>query len=124
MLEVALEYLEKAAAMISLVAVAVIVVGFALAAVRAAFRSRQWAAERKFQSFKIELGSALMLGLEIIVLADIIETITVEPTFQSLALLAFLVVARTIVSWTLTLEIEGHWPWQGCVEGSGELNDA
>jgi uncharacterized membrane protein len=40
----------------------------------------------------------------------------VKPTYQSLAVLAFLVVARTIVSWTLTLEIEGRWPWQAHVE--------
>ena len=54
----------------------------------------------------------MTLGLEILVLADVIETITVTPTYQSLAVLAFLVVVRTVVSWTLGLEIEGRWPWQ------------
>jgi len=62
----------------------------------------------------------LTLGLEILVLADVIETITVKPTFQSLSVLAFLVVVRTIVSWTLILETEGHWPWQSSGEDDVE----
>jgi uncharacterized membrane protein len=56
------------------------------------------------------------LGLAILVLADVIETITVTPTYKSLAALAFLVVIRTIVSWTLILETEGRWPWQAPAE--------
>lgn len=63
-----------------------------------------------YKLFKVELGSALLLGLEILVLADVIETITVTPTFASLALLGTIVIIRTVVSWTLTLETEGRWP--------------
>ena len=58
-----------------------------------------------------------MLGLEILVVADVIETITVRPTFESLAALGILVILRTILSWTLSLEVEGRWPWQPA-EGS------
>ena len=50
--------------------------------------------------------------LEVLVLADVIETITVPPTFESLMYLAAIVLVRTAVSWTLTLEAEGRWPWQ------------
>lgn len=107
-----LKFLEYAGAAISLVAVAVIVVGFALAAVRYAIRFRTVTLEDNFKRFKIELGGALTLGLEILVLADVIETITVKPTFLSLSILASLVVVRTIMSWTLALETEGRWPWQ------------
>ena len=60
---------------------------------------------------------ALLLGLEILVVADVIETITVRPTFESLAALGILVILRTILSWTLSLEAEGRWPWQPA-EGS------
>jgi uncharacterized membrane protein len=112
MAEQILKYLEQAGEVISLFAVAVIVVGFALAAARYTFRFRKVNLEQNFKQFKIQLGHALTLGLELLVLADVIETITVESTFQSLGILAFLVVVRTAVSWTLTLEIEGHWPWQ------------
>jgi uncharacterized membrane protein len=116
MSEQILHYLELSAVVIGLFAVAVIVGGFALAATRYTLRWRGVELDRNFNQFKVDLGHALTLGLEILVLADVIETITVKPTYQSLAVLAFLVVARTIVSWTLTLEIEGRWPWQAHVE--------
>ncbi len=116
MSEQILGYLEQAGGLISLAAVAVIVAGFVLASGRYALRWGKSALDRNFLQFKIDLGRALMLALEILVLADVIETITVEITFQSLAVLAFLVVVRTIVSWTLVLEAEGRWPWQASAE--------
>ncbi len=112
MLEQILVFLEHAGVAISLCAVAVIVAGFALAAGRYVIRFRDLGPEQDFKRFKNELGHALTLGLEILVLADVIETITVKPTFRSLAVLAILVVIRTAVSWTLALETEGRWPWQ------------
>ena len=112
-----MEYLDQAAEMISLAGVAVIVGGFFLATGRyiAGFRAKGPA--EVFAQFKVQLGQALILGLEILVVADVIETITTKPTFQSLALLAFLVAMRTIVSWTLFLEVEGRWPWQAVKVG-------
>ena len=105
-------YLERGAGLISLFAVLIIVVGFVLASVRYARRFRTAALAQNFSQFKVDLGRALLLGLEILVLSDVIETITVKPTFSSLAVLGFLVVLRTFISWTLTLEVEGRWPWQ------------
>lgn len=119
MIEHILELLEKAGMAISLFAVAVIIVGFAFAAWRYGRRFRESTQEDNFKLFKIELGGALMLGLEILVLADVIETITVTPTFLSLAFLAGIIVVRTAVSWSLTLEIEGRWPWQASAEERG-----
>ena len=112
-------YLERGADFISLFAVLIIVVGFVLASVRYAKRFRKEARAQSFSQFKVDLGRALLLGLEILVLSDVIETITVKPTFGSLAVLAFLVVVRTVVSWTLTLETEGRWPWQPSLEDQG-----
>ena len=111
-----LEYLEKASVIINLFAVGVIVAGFVGAAWRYTHRIADTTRKVNFNKFKVELGSALLLGLEILVLADVIETITVTPTFESLAHLATIVILRTIVSWSLTLEAEGHWPWQTPVE--------
>lgn len=116
MIEHILEYLQKAGHAISLFAVGVIVVGFALAAWHYVRRFRETTHMDNFNLFKNELGGALLLGLEILVLADVIETITVKPTFTSLALLAAIVVLRTAVSWSLTLQTEGRWPWQAAVE--------
>ena len=112
MIELLLSYLEMAGMVIKLFAVAVIFVGFALAAWRYARRWGDLSPVGNFTSFKVALGQALMLGLELLVLADVIETISSEPTFQSLLVLASIVVLRTIVSWTLFLEVEGRWPWQ------------
>lgn len=112
MIEQILELLEKAGLIITVFAVLIIVIGFALAALRYFLRFKSQSTVQNFSSFKIELGRALLLGLEVLVLADVIDTITVESTYQSLAVLAFIVVLRTAVSWSLSLETEGHWPWQ------------
>jgi uncharacterized membrane protein len=117
-----LEFLEYASVMIMLFAVAVIVVGFAMAVGRYTLHFLKMDLADNFRNFKIELGHALTLGLEILVVADVIESITVPPTFRSLAVLACLIIARTILSWTLTLEIEGHWPWQSSPENKREEN--
>jgi uncharacterized membrane protein len=112
MVEQILGLLEQAGGAISLVGVLVIAGGFLLAAGRYVADIRRLDVEKNFGRFKVGLGHALLLGLEILVLADIIETITVKQTFSSLFILAGIVIIRTIVSWTLTLEVEGHWPWQ------------
>jgi uncharacterized membrane protein len=116
MTETLLHFLEQAAHVISLAGVFVIVAGFLAAAVQYAIGFRRLGPEPAFGRFKVALGRALLLGLEILVVADVIETITVEQTFESLSVLGLLVLLRTFVSWTLTLEIEGRWPWQPAVE--------
>jgi uncharacterized membrane protein len=65
-----------------------------------------------YDRYKIRIGRSLLLGLEVLVAADIIKTIAIELTFTSLGLLAGLVLVRTFLSWTLVLEIDGRWPWQ------------
>jgi uncharacterized membrane protein len=65
-----------------------------------------------YDAYKIRIGRSLLLGLEVLVAADIVKTIALDLTATSLALLAGLVVVRTFLSWTLVLEIEGRWPWQ------------
>jgi uncharacterized membrane protein len=64
----------------------------------------------RYDHYKISIGRSLLLGLEVLVAADIVKTIAIELTFVSLGLLAGLVLVRTC--WTLVLEIEGRWPWQ------------
>jgi uncharacterized membrane protein len=68
--------------------------------------------ERHYDQYKIRIGRSLLLGLEVLVAADIVKTIAIQLTFTSLGLLAGLVVVRTFLSWTLVLEIEGRWPWR------------
>ena len=68
--------------------------------------------ENWFEKLKIYIGKALQLGLEFLVAADIIRTVTTEPTRENLLSLGILVVVRTLLSWSITVEIEGCWPWQ------------
>jgi len=68
--------------------------------------------ERHYDQYKIRIGRSLLLGLEVLVAADIVKTIAIQLTFTSLGLLAGLVIVRTFLSWTLVLEIEGRWPWR------------
>ena len=65
-----------------------------------------------YDGYKIHIGRSLLLGLEVLVAADIVKTIAIALTFASLGLLAGLVLVRTFLSWTLVLEIEGRWPWR------------
>jgi uncharacterized membrane protein len=66
----------------------------------------------EYDRYKIHIGKSLLLGLEVLVAADIVKTIAIELTFTSLGLLSGLVLVRTFLSWTLVLEIEGRWPWR------------
>ncbi len=64
------------------------------------------------ESYKHQLGKTLLLGLEFLVAGDVVRTVALEPTLNNVALLGLLVVIRTFLSWSLTVEIEGRWPWQ------------
>lgn len=65
-----------------------------------------------FRQYKVRLGKMLILSLEFLVAADIIRTVVLEPTLMNAAVLGLLVLIRTFLSWSLSVEIEGHWPWQ------------
>jgi len=106
------EGLEFATGIIELFAVLVIVSGFIRASVAYTLIRRATDRDNAFVAFRSRLGMNMLLGLEILVIADVIESITVEPSYVSLTVLAFLVGLRTIVSWTTSLQLEGRWPWQ------------
>jgi uncharacterized membrane protein len=94
---------------IEIFGVLVIVTGIAWSTYR---QLRQLIPEQDADVYKIRIGRSLLLGLEVLVAADIVKTIAHELTFMSLGLLAGLVLVRTFLGWTLVLEIEGRWPWQ------------
>jgi uncharacterized membrane protein len=92
--------------------VVTIVVGAVLAtlvAVQALLRRQRGTI---YATYRRRLGRSILLGLEFLVAADIIHTVAVTPTFESVGILALIVLIRTFLSWTLELEITGRWPWQ------------
>ncbi|MFL5184236.1 MAG: DUF1622 domain-containing protein [Microvirga sp.] len=64
-----------------------------------------------FNLYRSNVGRAILLGLEFLVAADIINTVAIEPTLQSLLILGGIVLIRTFLSFSLEVEIEGRWPW-------------
>ncbi|MFL5020935.1 MAG: DUF1622 domain-containing protein [Microvirga sp.] len=64
-----------------------------------------------FNLYRSNVGRAILLGLEFLVAADIINTVAVDPTFRSVGVLAGIVAIRTFLSFSLEVEIEGRWPW-------------
>jgi uncharacterized membrane protein len=103
------EWIRAVAVGIDVFGVLIIVLGIGWAAARFAGRLGD---DARMATFKIRVGRTLLLGLEVLVAADIVKTVALEATFASLAVLAGLVVIRTFLSWTLVLEIDGRWPWQ------------
>lgn len=65
-----------------------------------------------FHKVRQRLGRGILLGLEFLVAADIVHTVAVELTFQTVGVLAIVVAIRTFLSFTLELELTGSWPWQ------------
>jgi uncharacterized membrane protein len=108
-----LYWVAYAATGIELLAVAVIVLAivFATVAYAAKILARQ-ADHSTYTDFRHRVGRALLLGLEILVAADIIRTVVLEPTLSNVLVLGLLVLIRTFLSWALVLEIEERWPWQ------------
>lgn len=105
------QLIEWAATVIEVATVLVIVLASVIGSARFLFHINQ-RLPNAFQEFKVRLGKMLMLSLEFLVAADIIRTVILEPTLINAAILGLLVVIRTFLSWSLSVEIEGHWPWQ------------
>jgi uncharacterized membrane protein len=76
--------------------------------------------EGAYEQYRIVLGKTLLVGLELLVAADIIRTVALHLTFMSVALLGCIVLVRTFLGWTLTVETEGRWPWQKTKEPGTE----
>jgi uncharacterized membrane protein len=91
--------------------VAAILVGSIGAALQAVVRLRRHEPDN-YRRFRHQLGRSILLGLELLVAADIIRTVAVTPTLTSVAVLAGIVLIRTFLSFSLELEISGRWPWQ------------
>lgn len=99
---------------IELLAVSVIVGGTVLLAVQRGTVRYLFELEKEgaYEGYKHQLGKSLLLGMELLVAADVVRTVALEPTLANVALLGLLVIVRTFMSWSMSVEIEGHWPWQ------------
>jgi len=110
--QTATEIAHLVAKIVELFGIGIIAVGafgtLALFAVRFANGGNR---DEAVANFRSSLGRAILLGLEFLVAADIINTVAVTPTLLSVAVLAGIVIIRTFLSFSLEVEIEGRWPW-------------
>ena len=67
--------------------------------------------QESYPALRRDLGRCILLGLEVLIVADIVRTIIVDPTLESVAVLGIIVVIRILLSFSLEVEIDGAWPW-------------
>ena len=104
-------FIEAAGEAVDFAGVLAIVLGSAAATAIAAvalFRGRR----PVYEPYRRQLGRSILLGLELLVAADIIRTVAITPTFESLGVLAAIILIRTFLSYSLQLEVTGRLPWQ------------
>jgi uncharacterized membrane protein len=110
--------IELSAQGIEALAVAIIVVAIAHGTIRYLMHIHRQVGGA-YEQYKVQLGKALLLGLEFLVAADIVRTVALEPTLQNVMILGLLVLVCTFLSWSLVVEIEGRWPWQAQADTHG-----
>lgn len=107
------EIMETVGKTVDAAGVIAIVIGAVIATIIAAGALlRRRTEDDVYHSYRKRLGRSILLGLELLVAADIIRTVAVSPTFESIGVLALIVLIRTFLSFSLELEITGRWPWQ------------
>ena len=92
--------------------VIVIVVGSLISTISFLITLKKITRDAAYKAFRRQLGRSIILGLEFLIAGDIIRTVIVKHTVESLAALGMVIIIRTFLSITLHLEIEGRWPWQ------------
>jgi uncharacterized membrane protein len=99
------EVLDITAFAVILVAVAISTAAFIVRVVRTGFLAN-------YREYRANLGRGILIGLEILIAADILKSVVVDPTLQGIAVLGGIVAIRTFLSISLDVEINGHWPWE------------
>ena len=84
--------------------------------------SSPWSAQRgavsrgerrtAYERARQHVGRAIKLGLEVLIIADIVQTITIDATLESALTLALIVFVRTFLSFSLEIELHGRVPWR------------
>ncbi|MFY9876313.1 MAG: DUF1622 domain-containing protein [Rhodomicrobium sp.] len=109
---------------IELSGVIILVLGLLTATLRFIFRGTSESEDiSPYQQYRRDMGQGILLGLEVLVAADIISTVTISPTLESVFVLAIIVLVRTFLSFSISLEVDGRFPWQksGKVEPGNNL---
>jgi len=99
------QILEAASFAVILLAVALSTVVFLIRAWREGFIAN-------YRDYRANLGRGILIGLELLIAADILKSVVIDPTLDSMLVLGGIVLIRTFLSTSLDVEINGHWPWE------------
>jgi uncharacterized membrane protein len=105
------EWMEHVVHGFEIVGIAVLAVGSIIGIVRGAALLRQGDEHAAYRRVRHDIGQSILLGLEILIIADIVLTITIDPTLESALALALIVLVRTFLSFSLEIELDGVVPW-------------
>ena len=114
-------FIDRVAQWFDLLGVAVLVLGLLWALWTAAQVWRSTDGRRGYRTLRETFGGVLLVGLEILVAADLIRTVAVRPTLQNVAVLGLIVLIRTFLSVSLQVEIEGQPPWRRAATGGASV---
>jgi len=106
------ELMENVVKAFEVAGVVVLAVGSILALVDATAELRRGDRQSAYQRARRGVGRSILLGLEVLIIADIIMTITIDPTVESALSLGLIVLVRTFLSFSLEVELEGALPWR------------
>ena len=106
------EIIEDIVRVVEALGAAIMVVGgFVALVMYVVAMSRPDGRSGAYQHLRQSLARVILLGLEVLIIGDIVRTIVVDPTFESVAVLGMIVVIRIVLSFSLEVEVEGSWPW-------------
>jgi uncharacterized membrane protein len=106
------EVAQSVSEWIEIVAVVVIAIAVLAGFISGLRTVRSEGTTAAIREIKNQIGRGLLLGLDLLIAADIIRTVTLEPTLENVTALGILVVVRTFLTWSLVVELKGRWPWQ------------
>jgi uncharacterized membrane protein len=112
------ETMDDVAKVFEAAGVAVLVVGFSVGFLRAGIAYLRGERAAIYRALRGYVGRTILLSLEILVAADLIRTVAVDPSLENVASLGVIVLIRTILSFSLEVEIEGRLPWRAKPTGT------
>ena len=115
------QFFERATQAFEVLGVSSMVLGTGYAIGLALVTLRRTDGARAFKTLRNAIGGAILLGLELLVAADIVETVTSKPSLEDAAILGMIVLIRTVLSFTIEVEIDGVAPWRKALTTGPEV---
>jgi uncharacterized membrane protein len=119
------EFMADVVRVVEAAGAAIMILGAIGAFALTALRRSADTIEGRYETLRGRLGRVILLGLEVLIIGDIVRTLTVEPTLTSVAVLAAVVLIRIVLSFAIEVEIDGVWPWRksGAAPPTGSRTD-